>query len=69
MTIDYAIKLLKDAKKDGVDHIIFAYWDASNFELKDNKDWAWIADRVEDDFDWSSTNEAIESFMGSFSEE
>jgi hypothetical protein len=53
MTIDDAIKQLEDEKKNGTKNIIFAWWDASWFERKDDEDWGAICEVVEDKMDWS----------------
>lgn len=63
MTIDEAIQNLKQAKKGGTKNIILAYWDAECFGRKDGSSWASDAELVERKFDWSYTQESIETFL------
>jgi hypothetical protein len=59
MTIDDAIKQLKDEKKNGTKNIVFAYWDASSFDRTDDDDWAYLSQTVEDKMDWSIAHDQM----------
>jgi hypothetical protein len=59
MTIDEAIKNLQDAKTRGVKSIVLAWWSADMLARVDNDDWAHIAERVEEEMDWSNTHEDL----------
>lgn len=59
MTIDEAIKQLQSEKNGGKKHIIFAYWDASCFNRKNDDDWGAICEMVEDKMDWSDAHDQI----------
>jgi hypothetical protein len=59
MNIDEAIKQLESEKKGGTKNIIFAWWDASCFERKDDEDWGSLCEVVEDKMDWSRAHEDI----------
>ena len=56
MTIDDAIKMLTKCKEDGVKSIIFSFWEAEAFDLPDDNNWKVISESVEEDMDWSCTN-------------
>lgn len=65
MTIDEAIKRLKEAKKSGVKNVVLAWWEAGAFPLpddtqrEDGNDWAAICDIIEHEMDWSNAHESI----------
>jgi hypothetical protein len=65
MKIEEAIKILKEEKKNGTKNIILAYWKAEDFDRKDNKGWKKDVDILEEDLDWSNTNEDMQSFLDS----
>lgn len=59
MTVDEAIKSLKEAKKGGAKNIIMAYWQADAFGMKDDDNWAEVCDLVCDKMDWSHTHDDL----------
>lgn len=63
MTIDEAIKNLKDAKKRGVKSIVLAWWDAKMFDRKDNKEWEADAEYLEDQMDWSHAHDQMSDLL------
>jgi hypothetical protein len=69
MHIKEAIKLLKQEQKKGTENIIFAYWDSSSFDRKDDEDWAIDAEHVESEIDWSRTHELMSDIMSENKEE
>lgn len=69
MTIDEAIADLQQAKRDGVKHIVLAYWTAEWFDQKDDDQFAADAAIIEDEFDWSYTHESMETFLEIYREE
>jgi len=62
MTIDEAISVLESAKKEGVKNIIHAFWEAKDFSIPDDDDWAAMCQQVEDNMDWSRTWEDMAQF-------
>lgn len=62
MQIDDAIKMLRDEKKRGVEHIIIAHWTAEQFDRTDSRIWAYISDAVMD-ADWSDVNTTLEDMV------
>jgi hypothetical protein len=65
MHIDKAIEMLEAAKKTGIKNIIFSYWDAEIFNTEDDEDWAHDAAYMEQEMDWSRTNDALENIRQS----
>jgi len=63
MQIDEAIKMFKEAKKNGVKNIIMAYWEADAFGKKDDDEWAELCDYVDDKMDWSNCHDDITETM------
>jgi hypothetical protein len=59
MSIDDAIKQLKDRKAQGVKHIVLAYWEADMFDHKDDDKWAGISEIIEADMDWSTAHDQM----------
>jgi hypothetical protein len=68
MHIDQAIKTLKEAKKNGTQAIILAYWDADMFDREDNQDWECDTSLLEDHFDWSRTHDQLSCYLDSLQE-
>lgn len=58
MNINDAIKMLRDAKKEGVKSIVFAYWTADMFDREDDEAWEASASAA-DDIDWSMTHDLL----------
>ena len=65
MKIEDAIQMLVEAKNNGTKNIILAYWESDIFQKNDDGEWAEIAEQVEDQMDWSITNDGIESLIES----
>lgn len=63
MTIDDAIKALKKIRNNGVQNIIIAWWEAGDFDRKDDDEWAEDTAILDDKMDWSSTHEDIDSSL------
>jgi hypothetical protein len=63
MQIDDAISCLQQAKKRGAKHIILAMWEADMFGKQDDGDWAAACGRLDENFDWSHTHEALEVML------
>lgn len=59
MTIDEAIENLQQAKKQGKKNIILAWWDSKMFAKKDDADWKFICDYIDDKMDWSETHDDL----------
>lgn len=74
MTIDEAIKRLKEAKKSGVNSVILAWWDAGSFPLpdntqrKDDDEWADVCEFVETKMDWSGTHDELAEVLSVIAE-
>lgn len=66
MTIDEAIKKLKNAKKEGIKSIVLVWWEASAFETKDgvpfsdDDTWQTVAEYIEGEIEWSQAQEDIQ---------
>lgn len=69
MTVDEAIKMLQREKKAGIKNVIIAWWDAGMFDRKDDDEWAAIAERIEDKFDWSSAHDDLEMTLNLYTSE
>lgn len=69
MTVDEAIKRLELEKKAGIKNVIIAWWDAGMFDRKDDDEWAAIAKRIEDKFDWSSTHDDLATTLDLYTSE
>lgn len=63
MSIDEAIKCLRQAKSRGVKNIVFAFWEADMFDCKDDGAWADACDKADDGFDWSHTHDDLQDFF------
>lgn len=59
MTIDEAIKNLKEAKKAGHKNVIMAWWESDSFGRPDDDKWAEVCDFVDDKMDWSNTHDDL----------
>jgi hypothetical protein len=59
MNINDAIKMLRNAKKEGVKDIVLAYWTADMFDQKEGDAWAEISGIIEDDMDWSMAHDQM----------
>lgn len=62
MHIDDAIRLLKEKKKCGVQHIIMSYWTADQFGRTDNRIWGYISDAVME-ADWGHINDNLDEMV------
>jgi len=66
MTIDDAIDMLKQAKKEGRKAGVFAWWFASDFDREDDALWLADTEHVEDVMDWSTAHEDIQAVIDEF---
>jgi hypothetical protein len=66
MTIDEAIKSLKEAKKQGKTNVIVAWWDNEAFGFQEDDKWAGICDFVDDKMDWSGAHDDISYFINDY---
>ena len=57
MLIDDAIKALQDLKEKGETAVIIAWWEADEYNMKDNEDWPFVAEQVEDRMDWGNVGD------------
>jgi hypothetical protein len=69
MTIEEAIKNLKEAKKRGVKSVVLAYWEADQFQRADDASWEHAADLVERKMDWSATHDDISMTLDIYTNE
>jgi len=73
MKIDYAIELLQEAKKNGSNNIIFAFWTADIFtkvndkgvtkKFKEGEVWKNIVEFIDNNMDWGYTHEALQDII------
>jgi hypothetical protein len=63
MTIDEAIKNLKQAKAQGTKSVVLAWWSAEDFNKPDDQEWEATAARIEDKMDWSGTHDTMEALV------
>ena len=69
MLIDDAIKALHGLKEKGETHAVVAWWEAADFDVDstdENVDWGFISEQIEDQMDWSSTNDKMLAIADSF---
>ncbi len=66
MTIDEAIENLNQAKKNGVQNVILAWWEADAFGRKDDEAWGEMCDVFDDKMDWSGTHDDIATMIEYF---
>jgi hypothetical protein len=59
MNITEAIRILNEAKDQGTQRIIFAFWESDMFDRPDDDAWAEDAEHAEDNMDWSYTYDKI----------
>ena len=64
MSINEAIKQLKECKANGVKHIVLAYWEADMFDREDDDKWAADAEYIENNADWSRAHEGLDDLLG-----
>lgn len=69
MSINDAIKQLKERKAQGVKHVVLAYWEADMFEREDDDKWAADAEHIENNMDWSRAHEGMDDLLGSNDDE
>lgn len=69
MTIDEAIKLLNVEKARGTKSVIIAWWNADEFDRKDDEAWEHDTDIVERKHDWSSTHEDLQMVLDLYTSE
>ena len=63
MNITEAIRILNEAKDQGTQHIIFAFWESNMFDRPDDYAWAADAEYVEDNMDWSYAHDRISDHL------
>ena len=59
MKIDAAIRQLQEAKDEGGENIIFAFWEADNLRRPNDATWAAICDKMGYYMDWSDTSDQL----------
>jgi hypothetical protein len=65
MKIKEAIEQLQELEKEGVKNIILAYWQAGDFDRKDNKSWVQDVEIIDESFDWSNSHNELSDFLDS----
>ena len=65
MKIKEAIEQLQELEKEGVKNIILAYWQAEDFDRKDNKSWAQDIEIIDESFDWSNSHDELSDCLES----
>jgi hypothetical protein len=64
MKIKDAIKYLQDLEAQGETDIVMATWEKEAFEFQgDIETWNYFCDRVDDDMDWSGTQESLDFLL------
>lgn len=69
MKIDKAIDMLNQAKIDGAKDVIFAFWEAKEFNRKAKKTftnnivWSNIADYIHDNMDWKYIHNELQKMI------
>lgn len=63
MTIDEAIDMLKQAKKEGHKAGVFAWWFADMFDRVDDDQWRADTEYVEEQMDWSADHDEIQRLL------
>lgn len=63
MNIDRAIEILTLLKNKGETDIILAAWTAERFGLSGNDSWPALAEKVEQEMDWSATHDCMWEIM------
>ena len=73
MKIDDAIKMLQEAKENGSNNIIFAFWTCDVFtkvndkgltkQFTENKVWENIVNFIDNNMDWSYTHDALQEII------
>jgi hypothetical protein len=65
MKIKEAIEQLQELEKEGIKNIILAYWQAGDFDRKDNKSWVQDVEIIDESFDWSNSHNEMSDFLDS----
>lgn len=66
MKIDDAIKMLEDAKANGVENIITMWWCAEDFDVEDDDNWAEAVEEVDRCMDWANADEEIRWILNAY---
>ena len=61
MKIDAAIRQLQEAKDEGAQNIIFAFWESDNLRRPNDATWAAICDKMDYGMDWSDASDQLSS--------
>ena len=59
MKIDAAIRQLQEAKDEGAQNIIFAFWESDNLRRPNDATWVAICDKMDDHMDWSDASDQL----------